>query len=215
MKKIVSLALVLVMVVAMFAGCAASATDQEKLVGTWKGELDMTEAMKESVGEMAADFELKDFKYTVIYTFTAEGTYKVEADKASVEQAFQVLGDSLSAYLEQSMEAEAAAAGMTVDDMMAVLGMSMDEFVDAMLEMIVSEEVIEAALEEEKREGKFVAKDGKLHLSEALDQEISESVYDTYTLDGDVLTLTGCVGADEDQAEIADIVYPVVLKKAA
>ena len=198
MKRIASLALVLVMIVALFAGCAASATDQEKLVGTWKGEMDMTEALKGELGDELEGFEMSDFKVTVVFNFTEEGTYTMSLDEASVQQAMDGL-----------------IAGMTLEDLLAASGMSMEDMMKMIKEELEGQDLVGEMVEDAKAEGKYQAKDGKLHLSEGKDEDIDEAVYDTYTLEGDVLTLTATYGADEEEADMMKSVYPIILKKAA
>lgn len=215
MKKIVSLALVLVMVVAMFAGCAASATDQEKLVGTWKGELDMTEAIMEQASEALEGLELDSFKVTVVFTFKQDGTYTMNLDKASVEAAFENMVGSLEGFMTEMMEGMAQEAGMSLEDLLAMSGMTMDDMMAMVTESLEEQDLVGELIEDSKSEGKYKADGGKLFLSDGLDYEIDENVYDTYNLDGDVLTLTNTFGGDAEDEDLIRSLYPIVLKKAA
>lgn len=215
MKRIASLALVLVMIVALFAGCAASATDQEKLVGTWKGDLDMTKAMKEEMGDDLEGFELNDFKVTAVFTFTQEGTYTMELDEDSVQKAFDGLIESMEGFMKTMMEDQAKELGMSLDDLLAASGMTMEDMMSMVTEALEEQDLVGELVEEAKSEGKYQAKDGKLHLSDGLNEEIDEAVYDTYTLEGDTLTLTATYGADDEETDMMKSVYPITLKKAA
>lgn len=221
MKKIVSLALVLMMVVAMFAGCAASETpettakktDQELLVGTWKGEMDMIEAIMEEAGEALAGLELDEFKVTAVFTFNEDGTYTMSLDEASVEAAFDGMIDSLEGIMKEMMEGMAQEAGMSLDDLLAVSGMTMEDLMAVVKETLEEEDLVGEMVKEAKTDGKYKAENGKLFTTTEADAEFDEEVYDTYNLDGDVLTLTNTFGADE--ADMLRSVYPIILKKAA
>ena len=216
MKRIASLALVLVMIVALFAGCAASkVSDQEKLVGTWKGEMDMTEALKGEIGDELEGFEMSDFKVTVVFNFTEEGTYTMSLDEASVQQAMDGLIAGMEGFMKNMMEEMAKEAGMTLEDLLAASGMSMEDMMEMIKEELEGQDLVGEMVEDAKAEGKYQAKDGKLHRSEGKDEDIDEAVYDTYTLEGDVLTLTATYGADEEETDMMKSVFPIILKKAA
>ena len=225
MKRIVALTLALVMIVALFAGCNASKapettaapelTDQEKLVGTWKGEMDLTEAMKEEVGDDLEGFEMGEFKVTVIFKFTQEGTYTMELEEESVEQAMENMITGMEGYLKAMMEAQAQELGMSLEDLLAASGMTMDDMMTLITAAMEEQDLVGELVKEAKTEGKYQAKDGKLFNTQSLDEEIDENVYDTYTLEGDVLTLTESFGMDDEDADMMTLVYPIILKKAA
>lgn len=219
MKRIASLALVLVMIVALFAGCASSGsesklTDQEKLVGTWKGDMDLTEAMMEELGEGVEGFELDEFKVTVVFDFTAEGTYTMELDEESVEKAFEGLIKGMEGFMKTMMEAQAQELGMSLEDLLAASGMTMEDMMSMITEELEGQDLVGELVKEAKTEGKFKAEAGKLFRSEEKDEEIDEEKYDTYTLEGEVLTLTGTVGEEEEE-EMMEMVFPIVLNKVA
>lgn len=225
MKRIASLALVLVMIVALFAGCktsnapettaAPALTDQEKLVGTWKGDMDLTKAMQDELGEGVEGFELDEFKVTVVFEFTKEGTYTMSLDEASVQKAMEGLIAGMEGFMKTMMEEMAKEAGMTLEDLLAASGMTMEDMMKMVTEELEGQDLVGEMVKEAKKEGKYQAKDGKLHLSEDKDEDIEEDVYDTYTLEGDVLTLTATYGADEEETDMMKSVYPIILKKAA
>lgn len=216
MKRIVSLALVLVMVAALFAGCAASkVSDQEALVGTWKGELDMTQAIKEELGDDLEGFEMTEFKVTAVFKFAADGTYTMELDEESVEKAFEGLLAGMEGFMKTMMEAQAQEAGMTLDDLLAAAGMTMEDMMSLVTAAFEEQDLVGELVEESKSEGKYKADAGKLYLSDGKENEVDENVYDTYTLEGDVLTLTATFGGDEEDNDMMKSVYPIVLKKAS
>ena len=218
MKRIVSLALVLVMVAALFAGCAASepkVSDQEALVGTWKGEMDLTKALKEEIGDELEGFEMDEFKVTVVFKFAQDGTYTKELDEASVETAFEGLIAGMEGFMKTLLEAQAQEAGMSLDEMLAAAGMTMEDMMSLVTAAFEEQDLTGELLEDAKTEGKYKAEAGKLYMTDEKDEEINEDIYDTYTLEGDVLTLTATFGGNEEDNDMMKSVYPIVLKKAA
>lgn len=190
MKKQIALILLLATVLTLFAGCAK--LEQKKLVGTWEGQLDMTNALE--------GLEIQDFTVTVVYTFREDGTYTKQLDAASVEAAFQTLLDAMKEALD-AMNPEQS-VGVDPEALLDAAGLRLEEQLDSLLKS-------------NKTEGKFYAKDGKLHMTETPEQEINENLYDTYTLEGDVLTLTAAYGDEADATDLLSAVYPVILKKAS
>lgn len=234
MKKLLALLLAMVMVLAMFAGCAASddkdddkddkktsqkepeenIPDQEKLIGTWEGKLDMTEAIMQQVGAGMEGLEIDDFSVTAVFSFKEDGTYTMQFDEDSVVEAFDGLVEDLGVFMEDMMKEQAEAAGMTLDEMLEAAGMSMEDLVDVMVQALEEQDLVDELVEGSKTEGKYEAKDGKLYTTDDPDADIDEDVYDTYTLEGDVLTLTATYGSDADE-NLMKSVYPVVLKKVS
>ena len=212
MKRIVSLALVLVMVAMLFAGCGK--TDQEKLVGVWQGEMDLTEALREALSETVEDMEIEKVAVTLLFTFTEEGSYTMKLDEESVKTAMDGLMETLETALKTSLESESEAMGMTADQALAALGMTMDEFVDAMIGMFEEMDLAGELTKNFKTQGKHLAEEGKLYMSNSVDTDPDKSEYFSYTLEGDVLTLTERVGGEASEEDM-EMVFPVILKKIA
>jgi hypothetical protein len=93
--------------------------------------------------------------------------------------------------------------------------MTLEDLTAVMTEALEEENIVEELVKSFETKGKFKAENGKLYTTSEEDEEISEDVYDTYELDGDVLTLKESFGADEEDKELLSSVYPVVLKKAS
>ena len=100
-----------------------------------------------------------------------------------------------------------AAAELTIDEIMAMMGTTMDELID----QVVTQEMIDEMAASMVAEGNFQVKDGKLHLSDSLETAIDETVYETYTLEGDVLTLV----TPSETDETTDFLYPMTFNKVA
>ena len=220
MKKLIALALALVMVAALFVGCGEAKTpetterqltEQEKLVGVWKGEMDITDDIKEGMGEEMENLDLDKLLVTVIFTVTEEGAYTLKIDEESMSAAMDTLLEAMRGYLKEGMEKEAQAEGVTADQMLSALGMTLDEFVDAMLDAIKEMDLGGELAKQVKAQGKCQAEEGKIYISDSVDTDPDQSVYFSYTLEGDVLTLTERTGIEGDD-EI--LIFPVILKKA-
>ena len=108
-----------------------------------------------------------------------------------------------------------------VEELEAILGVSLDEAISEMVGMelrdfigqIVDEELGTAQEMAGKinREGKYKAKDGKLWMSSGLEYDVDPELYDLYSISGSTLTIeAGTVS----QGEVA-LVYPLVLQKTA
>jgi hypothetical protein len=87
----------------------------------------------------------------------------------------------------------------------------LDELVEEALGKKVMDEMVDSMTDE----GNFEVKDGKLFMSDGLDYEIDEEVYETYELNGDELKLIESVGGDdeEDLKDLADELYPMVFER--
>ena len=209
MKRSLSIILCLVLLLGL-AGCSS---DKDALIGTWNGEADLTDVINES---FAADEELSQyvhvdsFKLPMVLVFNEDGTYSLGADKTAVQAEIESLktdvSDGMTAYLE-AMIKEQGLTGVTVDDLLTAMNMTMEDLVAEAF----SEEAANELLEQMASEGNFDVKDGKLFLSDGLDYAVDETVYETYTLEGSTLTLLEYVADDateEDQA-----LYPMVFTK--
>jgi len=117
--------------------------------------------------------------------------------------------------MKTMMEEQAKELGMSLDDLLAASGMTMEDMMSLVTEALEGQDLVGELVEKAKTEGKYKAENGKLFNNNSVDEEIDESVYDTYTLDGDVLTLTATFGGDEDDADMMKSVYPIILKKAS
>lgn len=208
MKKIVSLTLALVMIAMIVAGCAA---EEKRLVGTWKGELDMTASLLEEMGEQLDGFELQEFRVTVVYTFREDGTYEMGLDEASVQAAFDGLIDSMKALMKEKLEQRAQEQGKDLEQLLANSGLTVEDLMKNITDAAAEKNLAERLMERSQVQGRYKAEDGKLYITTAPDEEISAEVYDTYALKGDVLTLTNTVGSNEEN--LIHAVYPVILKK--
>lgn len=206
MKKTIAFLLAAVMLTGLLAGCGGD----DALVGTWEMSMEMTDQMNQQFAAAGlGDYvKLDSFAMVVRFTFKDDGTYSCAADEDSLVKTLDALKttirDGLIAYAEDMIAAEGL-EDVTVDDVFAAAGTTLDE----MMEQMFMEDEIKAAAAEQTAEGKYKTKDGKLYLSDALDHVPDETMYQTYTIEGDTLTIEESVGGDGSDAGA----YPLTLKK--
>jgi len=203
MRRTVALSLALALTVFVLAGCGG--TESEKLVGTWEGQLDLTAVIRQQVPETMQDLDVGEFVVTAVFTFTEDGAYTMGLDEASMTRAVEAFVEKLEAAAkEQELTAEQAAQ---------MLGMTPEEYAKKLLEKADVETLAAKVTAGAEAEGRFEARDGRLFLSESPDAQPNEAVYSTYTLEGDVLTITAATGGSETETNLLKLVYPIILKK--
>ena len=241
MKKLLALLLVLALGLSL-AACGGAKSD---IAGTWQGKVDMT-AYIISKGE--ADIEtflsdqgvdmpldsigkyLPEFAPVCTYVFREDGTYTFTMDEASMQLVLEAYQAGVETYFryfyaevlcQTLVELGMADQVNGVEELEAILGVSLDEAISEMVGMelrdfigqIVDEELGTAQEMAGKinREGKYKAKDGKLWMSSGLEYDVDPELYDLYSISGSTLTIeAGTVS----QGEVA-LVYPLVLQKTA
>ena len=228
MKKLIALLLAAVMMLSLTA-CGGP-----EILGTYETTVDLTSYVAESFDEgselggteLSLENYLNNFSITVVCEFREDGTYSQSIDSeslnASIEEmksAVLVMMDDLMlktfadlykvyGYTVETKEDVEALTGMSWDDIFpTTLGMSAEEF----LATLIDESIAESFSDTLMAEGKYIAKDGKLHMSMAPDEECSEDAYETYEIEGDTVTVTGGVNIEDN--ELLD--YPYVLTKIA
>ena len=207
MTRLVARILTFIMVL-FLVGCGG---EQQKFVGNWEAEVDMTKMLNDQFAaedaEMAEIIKVESFKVTMIMQFNSDGTYMMSVDADSVEAAFEGLLEDVKKGLTTYLEAMIQEQGitMTVDEVLALSGTSMDTMLDEMMKEISVEDIVG----EIESEGNFLVEDGKLFLSDGKDHAVDREVYQTYEWSGNDLKLTASYGEDEDVSAL----YPMLFKK--
>ena len=228
MKKLIALLLAAVMMLSLTA-CGGP-----EILGTYETTVDLTSYVAESFDEgselggteLSLENYLNNFSITVVCEFREDGTYSQSIDSESLDASIEemksavlVMMDDLLlktfadlykvyGYTVETKEDVEALTGMSWDDIFpTTLGMSAEEF----LATLIDESIAESFSDTLMAEGKYIAKDGKLHMSMAPDEECSEDAYETYEIEGDTVTVTGGVNIEDN--ELLD--YPYVLTKIA
>jgi hypothetical protein len=143
-------------------------------------------------------------------TFRKDGTYSMTVDREKLNASIEQLKQTLSAGLTHYMQDLIDASGMetTVEELMNTLGIS----VDTLLADAINDEVINALIAECTFEGNFDAKDGKLYTSAGKEFSIDKSIYETYEVTENTLTLLSIVSGEET-SRLDETLYPITLNR--
>ena len=213
MKKVLTSVISVVIIIAMMAtlsGCF----DQQKFVGTWKTDLDISETLEKAVKETSPEMaDYVDFgtisPITLVLTFRNDNIYSQSMDQASCDkfgdELYVVMKDMFYKYFEAVIASEGY--DISVDEFLDLAEISMDDILDEAMSAYDAETMFKTA----RSAGNYLVKDGKLFLSAGVDLGIDENIYDTYEISGDKLTLTKHFGNDEDA--LPEEFYPLVFEK--
>lgn len=214
MKKRIALLLSFVLVLSL-ALCACGGEKKETLVGTWNASIDIAEVYNAEIAAsgdeaMAEYLSVDSFAIPLVMTFNEDGTYSLTVDKEGMDAAMNGLIEDMKVGLEKYFNDYFSSMGLEidVDEALAASGMSLDALVEEMKGEIMTEDMY-ADMESA---GQYKAEDGKLYLTEDVEVEPVGGVYNTYTIDGDTLTIEA--GTEELEDEMAELLFPLVLKRA-
>lgn len=203
-KRVLSVLVAAVLLLTMLTACGSKTDDA--LLGKWVCEMDFGSYLNEGLAtdpEVAQYMMVDDFILEIELYLNEDGTYKMTADtsanKASYEAVKVELADGMEAYLT----AAAAEYDMTLEDLLTASETTIEE----MLDESFGDDMYYEIIGEMDAEGKFEAADGKLFMSDGLNYDIDKNVYETYTLNGNTLTITG------DSDGTTDGMYPMEFKK--
>lgn len=222
MKKL-SKALALILCLAMlFVMCACGENDTEKFVGTWEAEVDMTDtalaSLEDELGDLMVYFDFGKIISVITFTFDADGTYEMtmKLTDESVEGYNSALKDGLKAMMSDQLAAEMEAYGMTQEEYEAAYieayGVTVDEDIDAYIEQAIQEIDIQQILADSSMEGNWKVQDGKLFMTEDVDDDFDEASYDVY----EALTDTGFTIVsefNEGEEDTENDLYPINFTK--
>ncbi|MBQ7015703.1 MAG: hypothetical protein IJN10_01900 [Firmicutes bacterium] len=204
MKRVLSVLVASVLMLTMLTACG-NKTDKAML-GKWVCEIDFSDYFNEGMAsepEVAEYLALDEFVLSVELYLNEDGTYKMTADNADSMAAYELAKAELAQGMEAYLTAAAAEYEMTLEDILAASETTVEEMVEESFGIEMYSEIID----EMESEGKFKAADGKLFMSDGLNYEIDKNYYETYTLNGNVLTITG------DSTGTNEGMYPMVFKK--
>lgn len=228
MKNIKRIAALLLALVMTFALCACAniskgkdkggdrgdavekkKTDAELIVGTWEAKVDVGETLNAmmaddpSTADYAQYFNFAGTDLLLTYEFYKDGSYteKMATDRDKMRTVFR------NAVL-QLLEDAAVDEGVTLEQLAAESGMTVDDLVDQVMEISFDASNF---LGDETKTGSYKIKGGKLYLFDDGD-ELDEGTYFEYKLKGDKLTI---VMEYEDGERVgSDDFYPVDYTRA-
>ena len=209
MKKIIALSLCLILALSL---CACGGA-KEDLTGKWNANINMADAFNAEIAAadpaMAEYMAVESFNLPLVLELKEDGTYTMSVDPAAMESTMTKLAEDMAAGLEAYFTAIFAEQGleMDVNEALASMGMDLDTLVAELTAELTSEDTFAAFASE----GKYKAEKGKLHLTESMDEVINPAIYNTYTLEGDTLTLE--VGT-EVLEEGMEFLFPMTLTRS-
>ena len=215
MKKRIALLLSFVLVLSLALCACGGGEKKETLVGTWNATIDIAEVYNAEIAAsgdeaMAEYLSVDSFAIPLVMTFNEDGTYSLTVDKEGMDAAMNGLIEDMKVGLEKYFNDYFSSMGLEidVDEALAASGMSLDSLVEEMKGEIMTEDMY-ADMESA---GQYKAEDGKLYLTEDVEVEPVGGVYNTYTIEGDTLTIEA--GTEELEDEMAELLFPLVLKRA-
>ena len=220
MKKVKAISAVVVclcLIASIFAGCSKISFE-----GKWKSTIDLTDEFSAG-GDMSGDAEMGQYydklniplSVDVIYTFDSDNSYTCVADEEKFKADFDAAVEQMIDYMIEGMYKYAEAEGMSRDEFDALYmeenGASVHDDIrsetEADLDSIYNELIGGIAETEPQKLG---IKDDRFYHT---DDNGNELGYQTFTLDGDTLTITG--EYDMQDNPVDDDEYPIVLTKMA
>ncbi len=204
MKRVLSVVVVAVLMLTMLTACGSKI--DKAMLGKWVCEMDFGSYLNEGLAtepEVAQYMAVDDFILEIELYLNEDGTYKMTADTTTNMASYEAVKVELAEGMEAYLTAAAAEYEMTLEEILAASETTIEEMMDETF----SVDMYYGIIGEMESEGKFEAADGKLFMSDGLNYDIDKNVYETYTLNGNTLTITG------DSAGTTDGMYPMVFKK--
>ena len=142
MKRFIAFFLCILLLAAMLAGCKPS--QQKQLLGKWKGRADLAMAYETMLAgadpAMTGHIDIQNFTVELTLEFREDGTYTWSANetqlKLGTNNMMAAIGDGLATYLQIE-------TGMSIDQLLAISGKTMDrlldEYFDPNMEQVVAE----------------------------------------------------------------------------
>ena len=184
------------------------------LVGSWTTTLDMAGFFNESIAmegdeDIAEYVKIEKLDLTITFTFNEDGTFSTAADEDALSDTLVSLREELregyTKYFEHMLKTQGL--DMTVDDMLASIGMTMDELLDtAMIGFGNAGEAFNMTSE-------WKAENGKLYMGNEEDG-LSETEYFTYELSDNMLSLNEVI-TEETLSAAEENLFPIILTKVA
>ena len=213
MKKI-SILLCVVMLLTVLAGCGG-----DNLTGTWEANIDisetigggMAEVLSQSMPELEEYIDLSGLTLTVKTTFNEDGTYVTTVSEESVAAMIESAATKAATGFTEYMNKIIADLKLDID-INTIIGLQEGETVEDKLKTEFASEKFKEIIEANVQNGVYKAKDGKLFTAEN-EEGFSNEKFETYTLNGDTLEITGSEGMEEDVNSIMAKKYPITYKK--
>lgn len=194
-KKLAAVLLALVLVVSL---CACDNSPEKKLYGTWTYEMDLAslidQAMEEELGEsIAVDAELK---LPMVFTFNKDKTFTLEVSKEDLKSGFGTYLEALKDAVVEMMYQQAEEMGLSRENFdqafAATYESTVEEYCDELMDSLVDDSLFEDMTT--NWAGTYRVRDDRLYVADT-EEELSEDVYLTYTLEADTLSICAVEGS--------------------
>lgn len=220
MKRTISILLIISLLFCSTLALSGCNGDSKKIVGSWQAEIDYAAAVNagistvQNAAKMAKYIKFDSFPLLTTFTFHEDGTYSVTIDPSSVTNAVQNIrvhvAMGMLEYVEDMLKEKNIP--MTVNEYLAFHGLNRLTLGQTLVSDGALSEMAEAL--NKGSSGLYRVKNGKIYMTASADEELNETNYDTYTLDGDTLTLHECHCQQEEGFEsISQDIYPLVLTR--
>jgi len=238
-KQAIAVLLVLVLVMSL-AACAKKnplAGTWEGKLDVSKEVIGPASAAMGAMGAALPGVELPDLEdylgelvFVYSLSFNEDGTYLAQVDQEKFQACIDQLKTGIADYyrdlfaavlIRTAVEMGLAEEINSVEELEAVLEIDLDEAINESLGMDLStfvNSIMDASLESVDLEeqlsgtGNYEMKENKLFMSQGADGQIFPEVYNTYTVEGDVLTISaGPAGLNSQLSQY----FPLVLEKVA
>lgn len=220
MKKVKAVSAVVIclcLIVSIFAGCSKVSFE-----GKWKSTIDLTEEFCEAA-DMSGDAEMGQYydklniplSVDVIYTFYSDNSYTCVADEEKFKADFDAVAEKYINYMIEGMYKYAEAHGMSRDEFDEYYeeenGVSVLEDITAEFEAEVPSAYYEMLDELTETVPQHLRiKDDRFYHTDDSGNDLG---YQTFTLEGDTLTITG--EYDMQDKPVDEEEYPIVLTRMA
>lgn len=190
--RTVSKLTVMISILAMMLSLAACGNQAKPLYGTWQMKLDITEKVAENLSEEYLDFD-PEFIISVYLEFNEDGTCRFYVDEDELTEYMELWIESLTNYTVEmiytTVEEEGIERTQAEELLTEEFGMPVYDYVH---EQIKAGANIEEVVKQLEYEGAFAVEKDKLYIGSLEDEE----AYDTFTIDGTVLTIDFAEGTE-------------------
>ena len=184
--------------------------EEDSIIGTWKAAIDMTEAVNQAISgedaEVAEYIKIKEFTATVTYILNEDGTYETKVDEEAAQKTIEKMMEDITEGMKKLLEAslEQENVGMTLEEYLQAANTTLD----AIVAEAYGETDFTAIFAEFNSKGTYKIDGNKLFSADE-GESLSEDEYEIFELSGNKLTLKEVVGIEEDNAALAELIYPL------
>ena len=223
MKKLTALVLSLLMLLSL------TACGEKTIVGTWKGQVNLTGVMQDLWKESTKNFpeiqeEMKIEQVPVYVTmeFREDNTCTIDVDDESLDKFFTQTRDQMKAvvgaHMDKVIDSDgnlgSALDGLLEGDLSGLLEFPLSsarELLMMGIDNLFGPLMQQAILSGIERQGNYMEKDGQLYISNKLDTPAEKDRPNPYTLERDTLTIESWVIYTSEK--YGPLTFPLILER--